>query len=318
QFLLAALDNPIPVRALGVLGVVYGLLFFVATIVGTILFLAGQPRSGVRRVGRAISLTCGSVCVLFFLALTWFGVRTSSTEHFEVRSGPMPPMPPSRTAELQPRPVPEQPTALPPQVIAQPRIIQRETAASPDAGLTRLPEAGEVAPPVKILPPQNGQDDRTTTATTTPKRPAWTNLSEIKQGDVTHVVLASQQYSTIEEARQELAKSAKTLLTRDFESVYRTSAEGLRNVSLDTLKVMAVRQEYVETVDRDFGSFYAPMHRVWWQLELSPEVRMNLRQIWKAQVQEFRTLTVGGTLLVVTASLAGLSLLTRRRPAVMG
>src|SRR4051812_20788777 len=89
--------------ALGILLLVFFVLMFVAATVGTILFLAGPPRSGVRRVGRSLSLACGSAfCLLLLLAITLYGVRASQVE---VR--------PAQRVVMEVSPVPMQPPRSP-------------------------------------------------------------------------------------------------------------------------------------------------------------------------------------------------------------
>lgn len=78
-----------------------------------------------------------------------------------------------------------------------------------------------------------------------------------------------------------------------------------------------VKEQYAEVIDRDFGAFFHPMYRVWWQVELSPEVRTEFLPAWKRGLTANRIYNVGyaATLLALAASLTAmnrrLSLLVR-------
>jgi hypothetical protein len=60
-----------------------------------------------------------------------------------------------------------------------------------------------------------------------------------------------------------------------------------------------VRNEYVETVSRDFGSFFAPMHRVWYRVELSPATREPALIRWRAALANTRMVATGGGFLAL-------------------
>ena len=130
-------------------------------------------------------------------------------------------------------------------------------------------------------------------------RPAWIDKPEIHDGLSEQRVLSSQQYSTREEAEQELLKQANQILQDDLARLFPgESAVSPWNPTLELLKQHAVKQQYAEVVDRDFGSFVHPMYRVWWQVELSPEVRVEFLPMWRKGITSARIRLVG----VVTTS----------------
>ncbi len=265
-----------------ILALVFTGLLFAATTVGSVLFFAGPPGSSVSRVGRALAVVCGSLLGVLLCAATFLGFAARGTMV----------------------------------VNHTPRGTITRSAAHFTPSQPLLAEAEEEQiPPVSAesTSPAAGHEDRTISAAP----PEWTLAGEVRHGDVRQIVLSSKQFSTLDEARNDIAATARNLLAKDFENVYHTPAETLRQLPLKTLTDVAVKQEHVETVERDFGSFFAPMHRVWWQVEVSPDVRTNLHPVWKAAVQEQRTITVAGTLAAATVAFAGLSLLTRPRRAVM-
>ena len=284
-------------------------LMFVAGVVGSILFFAGKPRSGVRRVGGSLAMVCGLMLGLlmvtgFVAGLLLTGVRQSQEQHVRVqKQAEM-----KRLGEELHRQSggTERMESRPGQSVMIPENV--------DADMPRLPDdAVPASAPVAASHGDAEPVPATTAAARPVQRPDWTNTPQVVAGDVTHSVLSSKQYTTVDEAREEVAAAAVKLLVEDFERIYGVSAENLKNLPVETLRTMAVRQEFIETVDRDFGNFTAPMHRVWWQIELSPVVRTSLHPLWKSRVQEQRVLIVGGGLLAVTVCLAGFSLFSQRR-----
>ncbi|MEI8381689.1 MAG: hypothetical protein WCJ09_16290 [Planctomycetota bacterium] len=132
-------------------------------------------------------------------------------------------------------------------------------------------------------------------------RPAWIDKPEIHDGLSEQHVISSQQFSTREEAEQELLKQANQILQDDLAKLFPgESAVSPWNPTLETLKQHAVKQQYAEVVDRDFGSFVHPMYRVWWQVELSPEVRVEFLPMWRKGITSARIRLVA----VVTTSVA--------------
>jgi len=140
-------------------------------------------------------------------------------------------------------------------------------------------------------------------------RPDWVSQPESKTGEVRLVVVASQQYSTVEEAESELARTAADLLLADLNQIYsREMGVSTWHPTIDDIRRHVVKQQYVETIERDFGNFFHPMHRVWWQLEFSPEVRYEFAPHWRHGLTARRVHLVGGaaTLLVALVSLIAL------------
>jgi hypothetical protein len=133
-------------------------------------------------------------------------------------------------------------------------------------------------------------------------RPEWTRREDVSSDDVRRVVLASQLWSTEEEANEELRCQTGALVRRDFERRHHglLDPEGIRFLSDERAVEVAVKQRYVERVDQDFGTFTGPMNRVLWQVELSPMIRTEIYPAWKKAVVENRIIAVGTILAVFT------------------
>ena len=175
------------------------------------------------------------------------------------------------------------------------RDSRTPATASPPRSSTKL------LGPLAITPVPT--DDRTTitSADGQTQRLAWVDQPRTVDGVIERIVIASQQYTTRDEAEQELSASAADLLVRDLQQLHPGSSRASSwHPSNEEIKRHAVKQQYVEVVERDFGNFFHPMYRVWWQVELSPEVRTEFLPAWKQGLTLNRIRCVG----LVTVSLA--------------
>lgn len=138
------------------------------------------------------------------------------------------------------------------------------------------------------------------TATTEPA-PDWLTTGNHVFGDRQMTVVASQQYATEHEARadalaqvalivaQDTAKYLSPELIRPRDDLVRLEAGA--TISPEVIH-LGIHDTYVQTVQRDFGTFFAPMYRVWHRVELSPMVREPLLLRWHEAVLTARTRTV--------------------------
>jgi hypothetical protein len=161
-----------------------------------------------------------------------------------------------------------------------------------------------VSKPVASRPANTGAT--LVSAKTISHRPKWVDQQNVGDGTTERVVLASQQYTTQEEAEQQLFAEASELLMSDLQKL-RPGTERPKNwaPTEDAIKRFMVKQRYVEAADHDFGNFSHPMYRVWWQTELSPEVRTEFLPEWRQGITIHRIRRVGivASSLVLAASL---------------
>lgn len=146
-------------------------------------------------------------------------------------------------------------------------------------------------------------------------RPAWIEQPRSEDGDCQHIVISSQQYSTREEAESELSVVATKLIRDDLQGIRPGMSHSSWRPSAAEIQRIAVKQQYVEAVDRDFGSFIHPMYRVWWQVELSPEVRTEFLPSWRQGLANGRVRSLG--LVVSSLALVASLLAMYRRLDVM-
>lgn len=139
------------------------------------------------------------------------------------------------------------------------------------------------------------------------QRPAWVDLPRTTDGLSDLVVLSSQQFSTREEAEQALSAEALELVSRDLQQLYPGKPRSSWQPTGEQIQKVAVKQKYVEVADRDFGKFSHPMYRVWWQVELSPEVRTEFLPAWRQSLTTLRIRQIGvvvSTLVLITSLIA--------------
>lgn len=165
---------------------------------------------------------------------------------------------------------------------------QPGTARDVDAAVSALETSNDPLP----------QADRTAPAEPAPD---WLTTGNHVFGDRQMTVVASQQYATEHEARvdalaqvarivsQDTAKYLSPELIRPRDDLVRLEAGA--TISPEVIH-LGIQDTYVQTVQRDFGTFFAPMYRVWHRVELSPAVREPLLLRWHEAVLSARTRTV--------------------------
>jgi hypothetical protein len=143
--------------------------------------------------------------------------------------------------------------------------------------------------------------DRTVVESNSPTGPpAWLTAGTKITGETESIVISSKQYATQEEAEQDVGRQAVELLRIDLRKhTSPTWIQPQEILGIPEAIGLAVRDKYVETVNRDFGSFFAPMYRVWYRVELSPKVREPALIRWRAAVATSRMITAGGGFLAL-------------------
>lgn len=133
-------------------------------------------------------------------------------------------------------------------------------------------------------------------------RPKWISEGEVTNGDVRYVVLSSQLWSTVEEARHTLVGQATEILRKDFEQRHKGPFIPFSNraLNMDRLVEIAVKEQHLESVEQDFGKYTSPMYRLWWRLEISPIVRTELFPDWKAATTQNKVIVIGVVMAAVT------------------
>lgn len=193
---------------------------------------------------------------------------------------------------------PAAPEAPLPPSAPQPQVAVSATEDVAAAAQHQIPAAAAPGGTESSAPPTA---DRTTVDATTPTSPPeWIKSGTQTMGESQYVVVSSKQFATEAEARADADRQVIELLREDLRKY--TSQTWVRPDEIiglqDSLKV-AVRDQYLESVSRDFGSFFAPMHRVWYRVELSPATREPALIRWRAALANTRAVVAGGSFLAL-------------------
>lgn len=142
--------------------------------------------------------------------------------------------------------------------------------------------------------------------------PAWLTEGTISDGTSTTIIVSSQQFATIEEARDDALAHVNSRLASDL-ARFPPQRFSLRN-NQPLNPQAAIRDTYVQTIRRDFGTFFHPMYRVWHRVELSPQVRaayLASRIEGSSFAHLLVTLTAFAALLIAPLGIVVTGLLTR-------
>ena len=175
-------------------------------------------------------------------------------------------------------------------------LLDHPLLSGSNFGMSWKPEV-PVAPKAKQPPAEPSSDIPVDV-----NRPKWAVESDTTNGDVRLIVIPSKLWSSEEEASQELLPRVGTIVREDFDSMQKSiwtrTSRGL--LSDPQVAQFAIKRRYLERIEQDFGTFTAPMCRLWIQIELSPGVRTEIYPAWNAAVVGNRILMIGAILSWVT------------------
>jgi hypothetical protein len=134
--------------------------------------------------------------------------------------------------------------------------------------------------------------------------PAWTSHEVLRlksskgdpKGEVWRVVKVSLWEKSVEAARENLLKQTSNLVQADFNRFFSGGSaltkEGIQN---RVIRAEAIQTQVHEDVDTPFT-----MYKVYWQVELSPEVRAELSDAWKQEIARKRAWLLGEVMALLT------------------
>ncbi len=154
------------------------------------------------------------------------------------------------------------------------------------------PSTTTVARPAEAPPVPT--DDRTVRSSVS--LPTWAVIQadqRVIPGEPFRQVVASQLFATESEARQDARRQVieQVILDMRHGGWLRSPPSATFQPSQHTVDSV-ITQTHVETVSRDFGSFFAPMFRVWHQVEIGPSSRSMLLSELRVDQSESRNLVV--------------------------
>jgi hypothetical protein len=123
-------------------------------------------------------------------------------------------------------------------------------------------------------------------------------LSSTVGGDDSKVVLSSQRFATIEDAKKQVIDVAVEQVRDAFHRTH--PYRGQWELPADLVDAEVVKHRYVEEIEHDFGSFTGRMYRVHLQLDLDSSTGGPIYRSWRDQVVERRLWLLGSLLGLVT------------------
>lgn len=176
-------------------------------------------------------------------------------------------------------------SVVPKQMMSQPKIIEPESFT--------------------VTVPSHGDD----AAVNESSLPEWTKLKSYVDGKRTLVVVKSGRFASLDEAERTALDEAVAAATQHFRDLDPRGI-GDRFVTQLAPVEQTVKQRFEETTEHDFGKFKAPMHQVWLQIELTPEVGEQIALPWREAAVEARLRTLGlwGIGITVVAALVAFAL----------
>ncbi len=159
------------------------------------------------------------------------------------------------------------------------------------------------------------------------ERPEWTRQPVRVDGRRKLIVVRSGRFASEEEAELHGFQTAAVTAVKEFSSLDPRGTGAVQPQHTDIVKETAIKERFLEKIaEYDFGKFKAPMHQLWLQVELTPELGERLAEPWRQAAVEARLRTLTGWSLwgTAAAALAAFALRLdaawngRRRVAVVG
>ena len=156
--------------------------------------------------------------------------------------------------------------------------------------------------------------------------PDWTRQPLRIEGGQKWIVVSSGRFASEREAELHGFQQATVVAVNEYSSLDPRGLGAVQPQHADLVKDTAIKQRFLETTEHDFGKFKAPMHQLWLQIELTPELGNRLAEPWReaAVAARLRTLTNWSLWSTAAAALAAFSLRLdaawqgRRRAVIVG
>ncbi len=207
-----------------------------------------------------------------------------------------------RAEESRPRAIVESEPAVPSQVLDWRGTSDEQPATSHDESATPVPDADD---PSLELVAYVGRD---VVGQRLPKLPEWVESDpEIHRLiDERREVLVSDQWATLEEADAQLTNLAAIKLS-NYLAWEHPSAAGWMPDAETIVQSGAVTRRLHETSTLPIGEFNPSLYRMYWELELTPDVRARLLEAWRpfAVQQRITWLGIGIGVLTLAFALVG-------------
>ncbi len=134
--------------------------------------------------------------------------------------------------------------------------------------------------------------------------PEWTRQPVRVDGSRKLIVVSSGRFASEEEATLHGFQQAAATTVKEYSSLDPRGVGAVQPQHADVVKETAIKQRFLEVAQHDFGKFKAPMHQLWLQVELTPELGERLAEPWRQAAIEARLRTLTGWSVWGTAAAA--------------
>lgn len=131
--------------------------------------------------------------------------------------------------------------------------------------------------------------------------PAWVNEANPMDPSVSNqsFVLSSEPWSSVEEADEELYAVLAGQLG-DYLGASYPAADGWQPSRADLAELPLIQDAVRETVPLEVGEHTVHVQHAYWRVQLTPEIREELFELWRPTVVQERLISIGGGLGVLT------------------
>ncbi len=136
------------------------------------------------------------------------------------------------------------------------------------------------------------------------ERPEWTRQPVRIDGGRKLIVVSSGLFAGKEEVELHGFQQAAATAVKEYSSLDPRGTGAVQPQHADVVKDTAIKQRFLEVTQHDFGKFQAPMHQLWLQVELTPELGERMAEPWRQAAVEARLRTLTGWSLWGTAAAA--------------
>lgn len=136
------------------------------------------------------------------------------------------------------------------------------------------------------------------------ERPEWTRQPVRVDGSRKLIVVSSGRFASEEEATLHGFQQAAATAVKEYSSLDPRGVGAVQPQHSDVVKETAIKQRFLEVTQHDFGKFKAPMHQLWLQVELTPELGERVAEPWRQAAIKARLRTLTGWSVWGTAAAA--------------
>ena len=185
-----------------------------------------------------------------------------------------------------------------------------EVSASAETGVTivRSPETARAFAESPLE--ADGTAPKTSSAAAFPEWIRQTPTIPARGDGTRTVVVKSGPWASVTEAELHAYDAATSVAAAEFRHLDPRGVGPRLDVHRGEIRQTAVKQRFDEVTETNFGKFTAPMHQVWLQVELSPQLGERLAEPWRQAAVEsrMRLLAGGGIWLTAVAGLMAFAL----------